>query len=207
MPTNFDPALGDLSHDDEMRGGQVKGNLVNSRAWFVREHFGEDAIPRLAEELTPAAREYLTVPSMSFAWKSMGPLLDLDRAIFLSLMKSDVAQMRAFGAEIAMHDLPTIYRTFMRLGTPSFVLSKVSVACGMYFKETTLRATKITSQESSIALVGRRWPMYLCTYGLEGWFNAAVTISGAKNATTHHSACLHRGDHECRWTVTWSKSD
>jgi hypothetical protein len=201
--TNFDPAIGDLSHEGEMRGNQVKGNLVNSRAWYVREHYGAESIPMLAEQLSPESREYLVVPSLSFAWKSMGPLIDLDRAIFTSLMKSDITKMREFGAEIAMHDLPTIYKTFMRLGTPSFVLSKVSVACGMYFKETTLRAAKVSPRESSIALVGRRWPLYLCSWGLEGWFNAAVTLSGAKNATTIHSSCLHRGDAECRWDVTW----
>ena len=201
--TPWDSVIGDVRRNDEMRANLVKGNLVNSRAWYLREHHGASALAAVARALPDEARAYLLQPSLTFSWRAMGPLIDIDAAIVRLAMAGDVGMMKTFGALIATHDLPTIYKVFFKVGTPSFVMGKVSVACGMYFKDTTLRSETVSPNHTVVTLVGRHWPFYLCAYGVQGWFAAAVELSGGIGASAKHTTCVHRGDDECRWDVRW----
>ncbi len=199
----WDSVVGEGSLEDEVRGNLVKGNLINSRAWYLREHHGPAVLAEVARALSEEARAYLLQPSMTFAWRPFGPLIDVDAAIVRHAMGGDTAMMKPFGALIALHDLPTIYKVFFKVGTPSFLMSKVSLACGMYFKDTTLRSETVSPNRTVVTLVGRSWPLYLCAYGMQGFLEAGVDLSGGMAPTAKHTSCVHRGDVECRWDVRW----
>lgn len=36
-----------------------------------------------------------------------------------------------------------------------------------------------------------------------GWMQRTLELAGAKQLRSSHSACVHRGDHVCRFEGTW----
>ena len=198
-----DPVFGDLAHDREMRDNQIKGNLLGRRAWYVRDRFGDDALRKLTGVVPEGARKFLVDAPLTFAWYPFGVMMDIDRAIVDGPMRGEIGRMTEFGSAIAKHDLPLLYKVLFKVGSPSFIIKRLNIVAKQYIRESSISAVVEKDGEALVTQGGRRFPMYFCTYGVSGWFQAALELSGAKSPTVHHASCLHRGDAACTWRLRW----
>jgi hypothetical protein len=198
-----DPVFGDLAHDREMRDNQIKGNLLGRRAWYVRDRFGDDALRKLTGVVPEGARKFLVDAPLTFAWYPFGVMMDIDRAIVDGPMRGEIGRMTEFGSAIAKHDLPLLYKVLFKVGSPSFIIKRLNIVAKQYIRESIISSVVDGDGEALVTQGGRRFPMYFCTYGVSGWFQAALELSGAKSPTVHHASCLHRGDAACTWRLRW----
>lgn len=203
MAAPIDPVFGDLRVEREMRENQIKGNLLGRRAWFVRERFGAPVLDAVAAAVPEASRKYLVDPPLTFAWYPFGLMMDIDRAIVEGPMQGELSRMFEFGSAIAKHDLPTLYKVLFKLGSPTFIVKRLNIVARQYIRDSTVSIEVTGDGRAVVTQGGRRFPMYFCTYGVSGWFHAALELSGARDATVEHATCLHRGDAACTWQLTW----
>ena len=201
---DLDAVFGKLASRDEMRAGGVKGNLLAARAWYVKERFGRQAFERISAALTPQARSVFQTAPLPFSWCSFGDMMDIDRAIVEGPMNGDVTRMQPFGAAIAKHDLPTLYKVLFKVGSPEFVMNRIGIAAATYIRDTTLKGSSSGPGRAAVSQAGRTFPLYFCKYGVSGWFQAAVELSGGRRVVVEHSACRHLGALGCAWELTWS---
>ena len=203
----FDPVFGDLSHDREMRDNQIKGNLLGRRAWYIRDRWGDAALASVAATVPDSARKYLVdATPLTFAWYPFGVMMDIDRAIVDGPMAGELGRMREFGSAIAKHDLPLLYKVLFKVGSPSFIIKRLNIVAKQYIRESTISSTIVGDGHARVTQGGRRFPMYFCTYGVSGWFHAALELSGAHKPTVEHTGCIHRGDGGCSWELRWEES-
>jgi hypothetical protein len=195
--------FGNVSRIEEMRGNQVKGNLVLSRRWFLAERSGPEAIKRMAARLRPEAFALLEHTVMPFTWYPFGLLMDIDSAIVSEVMGGNVAQMRKFGHDLGKRDIQGVYRVFLSVASPVFALSKVSALGSLYFRESTLAFIPTGNSEGELELVGRSMPLYMCQYGIVGWLNAVLEAAKATGIEVAHTSCVHSGASRCRWQCAW----
>jgi uncharacterized protein (TIGR02265 family) len=200
----LDPVFGDLRLDAEIRDNQIKGNLLTKRTWYVKEHFGQQGLDSFLEALSPEGRGTLLKPPLTFAWYPLGLMMDIDRVIVERLMEGDLSRMRQFGAEIAKHDLPLLYKVLFKVGSPAFVVKRLNVAARTYLKDTTVEVEMTGATAARVVLSGRRLPYYFCRWGCSGWFEAAVELSGGRDIAVEHPACVHEGAQTCQWQVSWT---
>jgi len=198
-----DPVFGDLAHDREMRDNQIKGNLLGRRAWYVRDRFGDDALRKLTGVVPEGARKFLVDAPLTFAWYPFGVMMDIDRAIVDGPMRGEIGRMTEFGSAIAKHDLPLLYKVLFKVGSPSFIIKRLNIVAKQYIRESIISSVVDGDGEALVTQGGRRFPMYFCTYGVSGWFQAALELSGAKSPTVEHASCLHRNDAACTWRLRW----
>lgn len=200
-----DLIFGDYQYFDEMMGTHVKGNLVRARSRYIRERYGFSTLMSVADALPPAARGYLLEPPLVSSWVKAGPMYEIDRAIIEGPMRSDIAEMFEFGANIAMYDLPNIYKVVLTmLSRPSFLMRRLGMVFGMYFKEGVMTAES-DEGKAMVTLSDRVLPLYMCSYGVSGWFAASVETYGIKEKRVTHLSCRHRGHATCNWVVTWAQ--
>lgn len=198
-----DCIFGDKSRVEEMRGNQVKGNLVLSRRWFLSERGGPESIKRVAAKLPPEAFALLEHPVMPFTWYPFGLLMDIDAAIVSEVMGGNVTRMQQFGHDLGTRDIQGVYRVFVLVTTPVFALSKVSALGSMYFRESTLAFLPTGRSEGELELVGRSMPFYMCRYGISGWLTAVLEATKATAIEVAHTSCVHTGSPRCRWRCGW----
>jgi hypothetical protein len=199
-----DPIFGDLRLDAEMRQNAIKGNLLTKRTWYVKHHFGQNALDTFLEALTPEGRATLLKPPLTFAWYPFGVMMDMDRVLIEGVMKGDLTRMHHFGEEIAKHDLPLLYKVLFKVGSPGFVVKRLNVAARAYLKDSTVEVEMTGPMAARVTLGGRRLPYYFCRWGCSGWFTAAVDLSGGRDIHCEHPACVHHGDPTCQWQVSWT---
>lgn len=186
-----------------MRENQIKGNLLGRRAWYVADRFGQDALVALAAAVPESARKFLLRPPLTFAWYPFGVMMDIDRAIVDGPMRGEIGLMKEFGSAIAKHDLPLLYRMLFKVGSPEFVIKRLNVVARTYVRESTITVGVSDEGAATVTLAGRRFPLYFCRYGVCGWFDAALELSGARQRTVEHASCVHDGDAACRWQLHW----
>jgi hypothetical protein len=225
----LDPIFGDLQYLDEMLRTHVKGNLVRARSRYLKEKYGDAVFMDVADSVPSEARSYLFEPPLVSSWVLAGPMCEIDRAIVAGPMKGDVTRMFEFGENIAAYDLPNVYRSVLTmLSRPSFLMGRMGMIYGMYFKEGDMHAETMTASAfrrarssiypglwtkqaepttrgATVTLKGHVLPFYMCCYGVSGWFSAALATYGVKDKGIKHVACRHRGDSKCRWAITWTE--
>jgi len=198
-----DPVFGDLAHDREMRENQIKGNLLGRRAWYVRDRWGDDALAKLTRAVPENARKFLVDAPLTFAWYPFGVMMDIDRAIVDGPMGGEIGRMTEFGSAIAKHDLPLLYKVLFKVGSPSFIVKRLNIVAKQYIRDSSISSIVERDGEALVTQSGRRFPMYFCTYGVSGWFHAALELSGAKSPTVEHATCVHRHNDACTWRLRW----
>jgi hypothetical protein len=203
-PAPRDPIFGSVGLRTEMRANGVKGNLLGARAWYVKQHFGPGAFDKVARALPPSARELFEGAPLPFAWCSFGDMMDIDRAIVEGPMKGDVTLMKPFGSAIAKHDLPTLYKVLFKVGSPEFVMCRIGIAAATYVRDSPMKGSSSHKGRASVVQTGCVFPLYFCKYGVAGWFQAAVELSGGKKVDVEHTQCRHDGDRDCQWELRWS---
>lgn len=182
----------------------MKGNLLASRARWIRENGGEAGLDELVEAVPEPGRRFLIEPPLPFAWYPFEPMLAIDREIIRSVMNGRVERMYDLGNAIARYDLSTIYKVLFKLGSPAFIIKRIGIVYGQY-----LRPGRAVSESSSpgaatVSLTDVRFPYYFCAHGISGWLHAAIELSGGRNVAVTQVDCVHRGAGECRFELRWA---
>ncbi len=199
---SLDPVFGDTAVLDRARDHEVKGTLLGARRRYVLERWGQAALDDVVSRLSEPDRGPVLSPVLPFAWYPMRTLMEIDRAIVLGPMKGDVREMKHFGSTIARYDLPTVYKMLFKFGTPAFVIKRVSIPYGQYFKGGTMRGESRAPNTAAVTMEGV-FPEYLCKWGVSGWFTAAIELSGGQDVEVTEVDCIHQGRAACRWEARW----
>lgn len=195
--------LGDESLLAPMREQRVKGSLMAARPRYVRETWGEEMLRRVAEATAPEARRHLEGEPMPVSWYPLVEMVEIDQRIVEIAMRGDMRLMQPFGATIAAYDLPSLYRALYRIGTPGFVLKSIGVAYRQYLRPGWAKTTLDGRGRATVTIGDAVYPLYLCQYGIAGWIESAITLSGGEGVQIEHVACVHRGDATCQWQGRW----
>jgi hypothetical protein len=201
MP-ELDPAFG-LADKVAWHRYQVKGNLLAARPRYVRDKWGEGGYADVAARLTGDAKAAFTGNALPFAWYAFPTLAEIDRAILLGPMGGDLKHMKHFGSTIARYDLSTIYKVLLKVGSPAFLLKRVSVVYSTYVRGGAITAASVTQGHARLAMSDGDFPLYFCDQGVPGWFTAAIELSGGKDIHVAQVDCVHRGAKSCAWEASW----
>ncbi len=199
---DVDPFLGRADRLGRLDDIPCKANWLAARHRYVESHYGHVGVDEVAARLDDEHRRAFINPPPTMAWSNVATVVNIDRAIFEGPMDRDLRRMRRFGAEIAKYDVPGIYRAFFRIGTPGFVMGKIPLVYGQYFRRGAMRTTT-GKGEAEIQLVEVTFPAYLCAHGISGWFDAMMELVGARAPNVEHDKCVHNGDPRCGWRATW----
>ena len=180
---------------------EVKGTLVAAPARYVKEQFGPEGFQLVEAALSPGARSIFTSPPLAFEWTRYEPMLEIDYFITKLVMNNRMEQMQHFGGEIAGYDLPLAYRVLFKVGSPGFVVGRLGSAYRAYLRPGTVVVVG-GDRSATIRLEGSCLPLYMCKYGIAGWIQSALKLSGGKGIHVEHTGCLHLGG-ECVWEATW----
>lgn len=195
--------MGDLGLIPFYAKQRVKGTLLSARGRYVREEYGEQAFAKLVEAVAPEARQHLTNTPLPFAWYPLETLIEIDRRIIEGPMKGEIGTMKAFGDKIARYDLKTVYKILFKLGSPAFVLRRISTVYGMYLDGGEAQADFVEDRSARLSFRDAYYPHYLCKFGMSGWLSSSVDLSGGRNVQIEHDRCIHFGASRCSWRLDW----
>jgi hypothetical protein len=184
----------------------AKGSIFVHTKKFVATKRGPQAWPTLLGQLPAEDRQTLEGPMAGATWYPVG--------LWNRLMRKFVA---ANGGEVAIElsryiaaeDLNFIFRMLLKMGSPEFVLKRVSAIYLRYFEAGALTATENSPRDWTLKLDAPREENggpgeVVCTYGVCGWITEALARTGAKKPQVVHTRCRFRNAPACEYHVTWT---
>lgn len=186
---------------DQATEPKIKGSCLLSVLGFLKQ---EGTLDKVRAGLPEACRDPFGGTILSSSWYPVGTYLRfLDHVAACHPAAGSDLFVR-MGRRIINDGLNTVYRIFLRVGSPLWVLQRSPALWGNYFKGSELRVMTATSGKGAIAVVEQGQSSQRYCWTRQGGILEAMELSGARNVSIEHTSCRLRGQPECVFEFTWT---
>jgi hypothetical protein len=169
---------------------------------------GQETWDRLARASSAADREHLAL-LLTGSWYPIGLWNRLLHA-YLSTSAPDDArsEVTAIAQLASDSDMHSLFKITLRLASPAMVTARAGSLWSRYFDRGALTPTELSPTHWRLRLEaptaeeeGPGEP--ICAYGVVGWAEHALRLTGARHAVVEHSKCRFAFSRYCEYRVTW----
>lgn len=187
-----------------MGKAEVKGSAVVSMKQFVLERFGQEGQARWLQALPDKARavyEGLVLPA---AWYEVHPALAVPLQVMCDLFfEGRVDGAREAGRHSADAGLTGIYRMFVKLGSPGFVVKMGGKVFSQYYRPGHTEDAKLEKTHLIRQIHGFAEPSGYVEQRIAGYVERGLEISGARNVSVEVTKSLAAGHPHMEFDIRW----
>ena len=182
---------------------EVKGTAVESIPVFVKKKFAhrfEEWLNTLPESSRKIMREKI-LPS---AWYPLQEALIIPTQkiceLFYRSVEEGAWEAGRFSADYALHG---IYKWFVKLGSPGFIIGRASTIFSTYYRPSKMVLVENSPKRGVVHIVQFAEPNRLVELRIGGWIERALEISGCKELKVEITKSLTRGDPITEFIMEW----
>ncbi|MCJ7772303.1 MAG: hypothetical protein MUP22_04115 [Desulfobacterales bacterium] len=183
---------------------EVKGSAVNSVPEFVRVKFGErfdEWLDSLSEESKKIMKEHI-IPAIS--WYPIKPsIIEPTRKICELFFGNDEKGAWEAGRFSADKGLIGVYKIFVKLGSPKFIVGRAATIFSSYYKPSSMEIADQSEKKVVLHIIEFPELERLVELRICGWIERALEISGAKTVKVELTKSLTRQDPVTEIVVEW----
>jgi hypothetical protein len=183
--------------------GKTKGSHVKSFFLYLNKTFSEAERQRLLAQLTPEERLIAEGKIPVRLWIDHGVwwnlLVKTDRILGDGSLKL-IRDIAVFDADTT---LKGIYRMFVSMLHPEFLVSQSDLLWRLYYDTGHLKVVKLDKHFAEVHLVD--YPDLPLHHDVElsAWVAESCRLSGGKNIRMTHPQCVATGASHCILTMSW----
>jgi hypothetical protein len=183
---------------------RTKGTSIAAIVRFINAEKGAAGLADVTSALrTPALAELVAGAVLAGSWFPFTffmELLDTAAAVF---GEDTEAFARREGAACADYDLRGVYRAFVRLTSPAFVIERSGKVWRQYYDSGELVVLEAIDGKVDFELRSFGTPHRGHCATVLGWSHRAAQLSGASAVRGEHPSCRARGDRRCLFHLEW----
>jgi hypothetical protein len=184
---------------------QVKGSAIAPMAGFITEKHGATGYNRWLEALTPHAKEVYCGHVMANSWYPFRELMVEPTARMCDLFYGgNVRGAIEAGRYSADIGLKGVYKIFVKVGSPDFILKRASSIMAGYYTPSQLAVAESGPGKAVIHITRFPEPSTFVEARIMGWMQRALEINGCKNVMVKTPKSLTKGDALTEYLVSWS---
>jgi hypothetical protein len=184
---------------------EVKGTAVTTIPAFVKAKHGEAGYGKWLDSLKPEARKEFSGTMLSSAWYPLRemliePTLSIGNLFYGGTMLGAV-ELGRYSAE---HGLKGVYRLFVRIGSPEFIISKAGQILPTYYRPSAMSVPEHTRGRAIVRVTEFPEPHPVVEHRMLGWMEQALTICGVKRIQAKIVVSMTTGSPHTDFQLTWS---
>ncbi len=180
----------------------IKGRVILDTLAAVRERAGEQELSKVIQSLSNESRKVFESPILFSEWYPLDA--------FAEFLEVDVRETAAGNREVLAErsekvvgsQLRGVYRIFVKLGSPKFVITRISAVHETYF-----RGVKITMEfERSSAIIkyfGFQKKQNIMEPVIIGFFRKALAMSGANRVVLKFTVPIAQAGPYSELAISW----
>ena len=181
----------------------IKGTAVLDTMEAIKARAGKEELERIFAHLDEQTREILQPPISPSSWYSC--------AAFARFLEADIRETAGGNAEelikraeiVIAKQLTGIYKIFVRLGSPEFVIRRIAAVHSTYFDGVQIIPEMERPHSARIQYVGFSREHRIMGFVILGFFKKALEISGAKKVDVHFTVPIEAGEKFCELALLW----
>ncbi len=184
---------------------KIKGTAIRSISKFVQSKF-PDRYQEWFDSLPKESQSIYADAILSTRWYPLNeaaiiPTTQVGR-IFYSNTKKGAWETGRYSASSA---LTGIYKVFVKLSSPTFVIERACKIFSAYYDEAEIEATDKKKNSVVIRILKFDPPSAVIEYRIAGWMEVALELSGCKNVKIVIPRSLSRGAKTTDFVISWDR--
>lgn len=182
---------------------EIKGVAVLQSIDSIKARGGEEEFQRILAELDAETRSVFDCQISPWKWYSLDAFAALLEADVRLTAHGDREVMIARSEKVVEGQLRGIYKMFIKLGAPAYVIRRISSVHQTYFNGIHFIPEFGESNEALIKYVGFEPRHEILGYVIVGFYRKALQISGAKEVAVNFTVPISAGDPYAELKITW----
>ena len=172
---------------------QAKGTAVGSIPLFVKTYHAAQ-YQTWYDSLTPKAKEVFKEHILASSWYPLHEAViePTQKICDLFYNGSDKGAWKA-GEFSAEHSLKGIYKIFVKVGTPQFIIKRASNVFSSFYNPSKIEVIDTSSNHVNIHISEFPTPSAMVECRIAGWIQQALTISGCKTPNVKITTSMTKG--------------
>ncbi|MCK4642327.1 hypothetical protein KAU32_01695 [bacterium] len=181
---------------------EVKGAAVLPLREYVKKHY-PNKYDEWYASLPERSRDILENPFVG-AWYPMEDAVTIPtKAIVDKLCDGDMQVTYDLGIFSAEFALTGIYKIFVKMGSPSFIIKKASVIFPSYYKPSAMQTVELKKNSAKVQIIDFQGMNEYIEPGIHGWIHTAMLMTGVKDLSVKVTKSLTRGDDITEFDINW----
>ncbi|MCD6366134.1 MAG: hypothetical protein J7L46_01195 [Bacteroidales bacterium] len=181
----------------------VKGAAVISTKAFVESKYEEELIKWLSN-LPEESQKIYTQTINESKWYPLNDAFVVPTRVMLGMFyNNDLKGAYELGSYSAEKGLTGIYKVFVKMESPAFIISRAAKVFSAYYKDSSIKV--LSNTKKSVILMVDKFPEYadVVEHRIIGWMDKALKISGCENVKTQVVHSFLKGDPFTEFFITW----
>jgi hypothetical protein len=182
---------------------QIKGMAITGTFELIKSRYGQAVFQQILNELSEEDRQILSRTILPSLWYPLKVFNNFLKAEVKIIYKGDSSRLQKGSEEIVNNQLKGIYKFFVKLGSPEFVVGRIGSINSSYFN-----GIELEKEISKGRFVGKYRGFEADQEFFEdiiiGFYKKALEISGAKNIQARFDIPISHGKDYAQILVTWN---
>lgn len=183
---------------------EIKGTALIDSIKAIKARAGEEEFARIVKQLNGEAKSIFEGRVSPSSWYSLDAFVDFLEVDLRETAGGAREVLIARSEKVIEAQLKGIYKVFIRLGSPSFVIKRIAAVHATYFHGIEIAPQLKDSNEAVIRYVGFQSRHEVMGYAIIGFFRKALEISGAKDVKVGFSVPISADQGYAELTITWA---
>jgi len=180
----------------------IKGTVLLDTFAAIKARAGEGELARIIERLSGETRAIFEKPIHLSNWYPLDAFVEFLEADVQVTANGDRTVLTKRSEKVIEAQLQGIYKIFVKLGSPGFVINRISAVHATYFRGVEI-IPEVQNHSAIIKYVGFQKRHNILEYTIPGFFRKALEISGAKNVALKFTVPISQGGPFSELTISW----
>jgi len=185
-------------------GATIKGSAVLDAVNAIKARSGDETYQRIVATLDEEDQALFKGASAPGDWCPLDAFMRFVEADLRESAGGDERALIERSERIIDGQLHGIYRLFVKLGSPEFVLKRISIVHMTYFNGVQVEIISLKPGRAVLRYTGFEPPHRLIGYSIIGFYRKALQISGAKEVEASFPTPIGDARGYAELVVTWS---
>lgn len=181
----------------------IKGTAVLDTIEAIKARAGKEELERILACLDDDTREKLQGPISPSSWYSCDAFARFLEVDIRETAGGKEEELIKRAEAVIEKQLSGIYKMFVRLGSPEFVIRRIAAVHSTYFDGVQIIPEMKSANSATIRYVGFSPKHRIMEFAILGFFKKALEISGAKKVDVHYTVPIEAGERFCELALFW----
>jgi hypothetical protein len=183
---------------------QIKGSAIQETINLIKTRSGEDAFQKILGLLDQETRKICEGEIFASSWYSLD-LFTRFLEIEIRVLAGGNEEMVTRGSEAVIErQLRGIYKAFVKLGSPEFVIKRIAAVHATYFQGVPIDVQLQGQGKALVKYTGFEKQHRIMGFAIIGFFKKALEISGAKDVVIYFATPIEEGKGYSELSIAWS---
>lgn len=181
---------------------EIKGTVLLDTIAAIKARAGESELAKIFDQLRGEAKDVFERPIHPSSWYSLDAFVNFLDVDIRETANGDREVLTKRSEKVIESQLRGIYKIFVKLGSPGFVITRIAAVHATYFKGIQI-IREIGNHRATIKYIGFQKHHDILQYTIIGFFRKALELSGAKQVVLNFSLPIAQGAAYSELTITW----